>query len=373
MDPGPARWYKGPSQGQAIRGATMGARTRTVVAVLAALLGLGGIAAVATPAGAATVPGAPTGVVARVGQTGWAEVDWGRPASDGGSPIRYWVIRPFPGGRDDATANVADYGDHLSAQTLVDYGVTYRFQVAAVNDVGQGPFSTAAAPVTPVPLVTISAPAPVTEGASGTRPMTFTVKLDFRSALPVTMRYATQKAGAGRDFVATEGTLTFAPGETAETVSVPIIGDALYEQNEKVTLRLSHATNGQFGAWTASGTVTNDDPMPSLRLGDATKVEGAAGQRTNAKLTLALSAPSGAVSTVHWSTHDVTATAGGGDYVASSGTAMIGAGRTTVDLPIPVLGDARDEPDEAVLVTIDSPVNATIADGWAILTIRDDD
>jgi hypothetical protein len=350
----------------------MGARTRTVVAALAAALGLGGLTAVATPAAAATVPGAPTGVTAEVGQTSWAEVHWHRPASNGGSRITSWVIRPFPGGPDVATANVAEENGVVSAQTIVDYGVTYRFQVAAVNAVGQGPFSAPATPVTPVPLITLAAPGPVTEGASGTRPMTFTVKLDFRSAQPVTMQYSTPKAGAGIDFVATQGALTFAPGETTKTVTVPIIGDSVYETNERVTLRLSNATGGQFGTRSAFATVVNDDALPSLRLGDASRVEGAAGAQGNAKLTLTLSTATGAATKVHWLTAGGNATAGA-DYIAASGTATIGAGKTSATISVRIVGDGTDEPDEFVLVTLDSPVNATIADGNGVVVIRDDD
>src|SRR5262249_14556356 len=56
----------------------------------------------------------------------------------------------------------------------------------------------------------------------------FTVSLSAASGWTVTVNYATQDftAVAGSDYTATSGTLTFAPGETTKTVSVPVTDDA---------------------------------------------------------------------------------------------------------------------------------------------------
>ncbi|HBL61358.1 MAG TPA: hypothetical protein DDZ80_23890, partial [Cyanobacteria bacterium UBA8803] len=45
------------------------------------------------------------------------------------------------------------------------------------------------------------------------------------------------------DYTATSGTLTFASGETSKTITVPIIGDLLNEDNETFTVNLSNPTN----------------------------------------------------------------------------------------------------------------------------------
>ena len=63
------------------------------------------------------------------------------------------------------------------------------------------------------------------EGAGQTA--TFRVYLTDPVKRPVKVRYATQDgtAEAGKDYAAAEGTLTFAPGETAKQVSVQILAD----------------------------------------------------------------------------------------------------------------------------------------------------
>ena len=46
-------------------------------------------------------------------------------------------------------------------------------------------------------------------------------------------------ATAGSDYTATSGTLTFAAGETAKTVSVPVLDDAHDQSSETLTLTLT--------------------------------------------------------------------------------------------------------------------------------------
>lgn len=61
----------------------------------------------------------------------------------------------------------------------------------------------------------------------------------------MTLRYGTANgtATAPGDYAARTGTLTFAPGETAKTVTVPVQGDTLVEANEQFRLDLALPTN----------------------------------------------------------------------------------------------------------------------------------
>ena len=63
------------------------------------------------------------------------------------------------------------------------------------------------------------------EGAG--RTATFRVYLTDPVEKPVTLTYATQDgtAEAGKDYTSAEGTLTFAPGETAKQITVQLLGD----------------------------------------------------------------------------------------------------------------------------------------------------
>jgi ELWxxDGT repeat protein len=94
----------------------------------------------------------------------------------------------------------------------------------------------------------------------------FTVTLSAPVDLPVTVGYATSDASAtaGSDYVATSGTLTFAPGQTSATISVPIIDDPRDEPNEAFLLTLSAPVNAVLGRATAQGVIRDDDGRPAL-------------------------------------------------------------------------------------------------------------
>ena len=102
--------------------------------------------------------------------------------------------------------------------------------------------------------------------------------LDFRVFLSRILRqtvridYATSDgtATAGLDYRATSGTLTFRPGETAKTISVPVFDDSHDEDTERLTLALSNprpASRVRLDDATAVGVIANADPMPRAWIG----------------------------------------------------------------------------------------------------------
>ena len=83
----------------------------------------------------------------------------------------------------------------------------------------------------------------------------FTVWLSSAYDLPVTFDFYTSdgSAVAGEDYVATSGTVTFAPGETMTTIAVPIIADTVLEFDEVFHLGVANTTNAVFD-WDNSST-----------------------------------------------------------------------------------------------------------------------
>ena len=55
-------------------------------------------------------------------------------------------------------------------------------------------------------------------------------------------------------------------GETAKTVSVPVLDDVIDEGQETFTLRLSNATGARIADAEATGTVSNGDPLQKMWL-----------------------------------------------------------------------------------------------------------
>jgi DNA-binding beta-propeller fold protein YncE len=88
----------------------------------------------------------------------------------------------------------------------------------------------------------------------------FTVSLASVTAGTTTVDYSTADgtAVAGRDYVATPGTLTFAPGETVKTILVPTLDDGGAEPTKGLTVNLSNPTGGIITSSRGIGTILDD-------------------------------------------------------------------------------------------------------------------
>ena len=72
-------------------------------------------------------------------------------------------------------------------------------------------------------------------------------------------------------------------------------------------MTLTNPTNATIPVATRTGTITDNDPLPSVVINDVSLTEGNAGT-TNADFTVTLSAPSGRNVTVNYATANATAT-----------------------------------------------------------------
>ena len=101
----------------------------------------------------------------------------------------------------------------------------------------------------------------LTEGNSGNKAFAFSVELTEASASPVTVDFSTRNgtALAGSDYIATSGTLTFAPGELSKPVTVQVIGDVIPEEIEVFFADLANAGGATIGDGEGLGRIFNDD------------------------------------------------------------------------------------------------------------------
>src|SRR5207245_1356871 len=117
------------------------------------------------------------------------------------------------------------------------------------------------------------------EGDSGTSSFDFTVSLSNPSDQTVSVDYTTNNgtASAPSDYAAATGTVSFAPGETIKTVSVQVNGDNTHEADETFTVDLSNPSNAAITDAQGLGTITNDDGVPAISVGDVSAPEGDSG------------------------------------------------------------------------------------------------
>ena len=221
------------------------------------------------------------------------------------------------------------------------------------------------------PIHLVVGDATTNEGA----PAVFTVTADATPAAPVTVQADTVDldARAPGDYTAQVAqTVTIPAGQRTGTLSVSTVGDTIDEDDEQFIVNLSNPSAGAFidgGQGTAH--ITDDDGSPSLSIGDITVKEGKKGF-TNFVFTVTMSAASGRSVDVDYTTADGTATQPK-DYTSTTGTLHLAPGATTGQITVPVKADKKKEKKETFFVLLSNAIHATIADGQATATIKNDD
>ncbi len=200
------------------------------------------------------------------------------------------------------------------------------------------------------------------EGHRGMTNALFPVRLSAASSRTITVNYSTLDgtAVAGRDYLATAGTLVFPPGTTNKMVRVAVVGNTFSESNKTFWVNLSAPVDAGLADAQGRGVILNDDPLPALSIGGTSVTEGPDGAITYALFAVGLSAPSGRTVTVQYATANGTAV-GGVDFVPANGLLTFPPGITNQTVAITVLGDTLGESNETFWVTLIKPTNATIA------------
>ncbi|MXW85719.1 MAG: hypothetical protein F4Z55_07340, partial [Boseongicola sp. SB0667_bin_21] len=137
----------------------------------------------------------------------------------------------------------------------------------AICTADKRPLSSAISLTVPGPAHEITvADAEVDEGPGAE--LEFVVSLSEAAPYRVKVDYETEDdtATAGLDYTAVSGQLTFERGETAKTVTVPVLDDDHDDDGETLTLRLSNPTRATIADGEAVGTIRNRDMMPSAWL-----------------------------------------------------------------------------------------------------------
>jgi hypothetical protein len=254
-------------------------------------------------------------------------------------------------------------GEAYTPTAMGPDGTVYAINYSILNAVGRAP---------QISINNVSSG----DGTSGTTSFTFTVSLDYSSTQTITVQYATADGTAtlaDRDYQATSGTLTFAPGVTSQTITVLVNSDNIYENNETFTVNLSAPSNATFATGTGTGTILNDDPAPSLSINNVTLGDGTSGT-TPFTFTVTLTGATELTTTVNYLTADGTATRADGDYQAAGGTlTFIPGGVTSQTITVQVNSDNRYENSETFTVNLSAPTNATIANATGTGTILNDD
>jgi len=153
-------------------------------------------------------------------------------------------------------------------------------------------FAPTALEVFPAPRITIG-DASVVEGATGTTPMGFAIRLSQATTQAVTVEVRNRDGTAvtgvspsGDYLFPADYVFTFAPGEVLKTQVYPVNGDGVVEGDESFAVdlyrnKVANAAigNGIPGSPTATGTILSDELAPGTRFVLVGKDNGTSGRK----------------------------------------------------------------------------------------------
>ena len=204
----------------------------------------------------------------------------------------------------------------------------------------------------------------------------FFVSLNRASTSAVSVVYATANdtAQAGSDFLATSGTLSFAPGEMVKTVTVNIVNDSLQESDESFRLQLSAPSGATLVDPSGAALIGRSDvtavSTPQITATPLVVAEG----DVFASFVVQLSAPARNEVRVTYQTDAGTAThSGASDYIFQSDQLVFAPGETTKLVQVVLTDDTVSESTEGFSLDLFSAVNATIPQRLTSATILDND
>lgn len=208
--------------------------------------------------------------------------------------------------------------------------------------------------------------------------LTVTVRRSGGTNGTVNVSYATGNGSgvSGKEYTQTNGTLSFAAGETSKTFTVPVTDNVSIDGNKTFTLTLTGPTGGaNLGTSSVSVTIFDDDGdakygSGSIRFSkasyDVTESSG--------KAEIVVQRTGGAAGTVTVDYSTTSGTAASNDYTPVSGTLTFEPGESSKILTIPIIKDTTSDSGETVFINLSnvSPSTALLISPYsATLNIYD--
>ncbi len=188
-----------------------------------------------------------------------------------------------------------------------------------------------------------------------------------------TIRFAASAGTAvsGVDFVATNGVLTFLPGQTSQVFQVEVLDNATVDNERSVSLTLSDPTTGAPIGGQASATLLILDNETMIEFSKA--LFEVAENATNATVTVRRSGKVSDTASVLYAVTNDTAISGV-DFVGTNGVVNFLAGQTEATFKVRILDNGLMESNRVAALQLYDPTNSVLGSlSNATVVIRDDE
>jgi hypothetical protein len=284
-------------------------------------------------------------------------------AADFGGTLPSGTVN-FGAGQATATITVNVNGDS-------DVEADENFTVTLDSVSGNGQITTSTADGTivnddvQIDIALTATDADKAEGDTGSTAFTFLVTRTGMTAGTSSATFTVSGSGANgadaSDFggALPTGTVSFAAGETEQTITINVSGDTVFESDEDFVVTLSNAVDAEIVDASASGVIRNDDVEPEvfdIAADNASRNE-ADGAFT---FTVTRSGNTNAAGSVDYSVSGSGGNAANADDFGGafpSGTVSFAAGATSATVTINVSDDSDVESNEGFTVTLTTDGN----------------
>jgi hypothetical protein len=201
-----------------------------------------------------------------------------------------------------------------------------------------------------------------------------TLTIDPPPSAPVSVSYLTGDgtAKSGIDYLPRGGTVVFTAGQSQQTIDVTIVDDSALEGDETFAINFLDSDTLFLERRSVAVIIVDDElaTRPGISVGGAAMAES--NDFASVALEVRLATASTLTVTVRYATSDGTATAGS-DYQPVDDVLTFAPGETSKTIAVPIFGDLVHEGDETFFVTLSAPLNATLDNAGASVTVLDDD
>ncbi|MDA9212550.1 hypothetical protein N9O84_02430, partial [Gammaproteobacteria bacterium] len=198
-----------------------------------------------------------------------------------------------------------------------------------------------------------------------------TFALSEKSGRDISFNYATNNGTAlsGTDYVASNGSITFAAGEFVKIINIVTIDDVIDEDRENFTVALTNAVNVVLGTSLIQVALDDNDDEPTALIAGSTAKES-----DPANAIISLSAASGKTIIVDYSANESNSAKAISDFIPVASSVTFAPGETQKTISIDLVDDFVKEPSESFVVQLGGATNAIIgSNSSADITIEDDD
>jgi len=213
------------------------------------------------------------------------------------------------------------------------------------------------------------------EATAGTQQIAVSLSTPAGSTVSVDYAVTSGTAASGSDFTLATGTLSFAPGESVQSIPLTILDDSVADAAETIIITLSSPVGLALSTQnTHTFTIVDDDlPVVSIAATDASAEETA-----SAPGVFTISRTGSTSSALSVSLTRSGTAANGTDYTSISGSASfsfsIPSGSASATITISPVDDATNEGNETTILTVNTGSLYTVGTpAAATVTIADND